>query len=149
MYTNGRIPESVFWIGVTILFLDYEYSLWRLPEGSSEREKVKHEVHLRSARRIQELCFKNGGIYIKLGQHISQLVCLLSTYQSMWWKKMGLQSLLYLTPSLMQEYLVPQEYVQIMREYMLNKCPVSPYDQVCEVFKKELGETPDKVYFLG
>lgn len=56
---------------------------------------------------------------------------------------------LYLTPSLMQEYLVPQEYVQIMREHMLNKCPVSPYNQVCEVVKRELGETPDKVDFLG
>jgi len=33
-----------------------------------------------------------------------------------------------------------------MRESMLNKCPVSSYDQVCEVFKKELGETPDKVF---
>lgn len=44
-----------------------------------------------------------------------------------------------------QEYLVPQEYVQTMRESMLNKCPVSSYDQVCEVFKQELGETPDKV----
>ncbi|XP_044460547.1 putative ABC1 protein At2g40090 [Mangifera indica] len=96
---------------------DYEYSLVGLPEGSSERAKVKHEVHLRSARKLQELCFRNGGIYIKLGQHIGQL-----------------------------EYLVPQEYVQIMRESMLNKCPVSSYDQVCEVFKKELGETPDKVF---
>lgn len=64
-------------------------------------------------------------------------------------KRMGLQSLIYLTSSLMQEYLVPQEYVQIMREYMLNRCPVSPYDQVCEVVKRELGETPDKVYFIG
>ncbi|KAJ0102767.1 hypothetical protein Patl1_06597 [Pistacia atlantica] len=94
---------------------DYEYSLFGLPEGSSERAQVKHEVHLRSARKLQELCFRNGGIYIKLGQHIGQL-----------------------------EYLVPQEYVQIMRESMLNKCPVSSYDQVCEVFKKELGETPDQ-----
>ncbi|KAJ0044389.1 hypothetical protein Pint_06489 [Pistacia integerrima] len=96
---------------------DYEYSLFGLPEGSSERAQVKHEVHLRSARKLQELCFRNGGIYIKLGQHIGQL-----------------------------EYLVPQEYVQIMRESMLNKCPVSSYDQVCEVFKKELGETPDQVF---
>lgn len=32
---------------------------------------------------------------------------------------------------------------------MLNKCPVSSYDQVCEVFKKELGETPDKVCIFG
>ncbi|XP_058007798.1 putative ABC1 protein At2g40090 [Hevea brasiliensis] len=96
---------------------DYEYSLWGLPEGSVERSKVKHEVHLRSAHKLQELCFKNGGMYIKLGQHIGQL-----------------------------EYLVPQEYVQTMRESMLNKCPVSSYDQVCEVFKQELGETPDKIF---
>jgi hypothetical protein len=31
---------------------------------------------------------------------------------------------------------------------MLNKCPVSSYDQVCQVFKKELGETPDKVCII-
>jgi hypothetical protein len=31
---------------------------------------------------------------------------------------------------------------------MLNRCPVSSYDQVCQVFKKELGETPDKVCFI-
>ncbi|XP_028803763.1 putative ABC1 protein At2g40090 isoform X2 [Neltuma alba] len=96
---------------------DYEYSLWGLPEGSNERSTVTHEVHLRSARKLQELCFKNGGIYIKLGQHLGQL-----------------------------EYLIPQEYVQTMRESMLNKCPVSSYDQVCQVFKKELGETPDTVF---
>ncbi|TYG65742.1 hypothetical protein ES288_D06G211300v1 [Gossypium darwinii] len=99
------------------IVFDYQYSLWGLPEGSNERAKIKHEVHLRSARKLQELCFRNGGIYIKLGQHIGQL-----------------------------EYLVPQEYVLTMRESMLNKCPVSSYDQVCEVFKKELGETPDKVF---
>lgn len=28
---------------------------------------------------------------------------------------------------------------------MLNRCPVSTYDQVCEVVKKELGGTPDEV----
>lgn len=31
---------------------------------------------------------------------------------------------------------------------MLNKCPVSSYEQVCNVFKKELGDTPDKVYII-
>ncbi|ONI24607.1 hypothetical protein PRUPE_2G249400 [Prunus persica] len=101
----------------TAIAFDYEYSLWGLPEGSSEREKTKHEVHLRSARKLQELCFSNGGIYIKLGQHLGQL-----------------------------EYLVPQEYVQTMRDSMLNKCPVSSYEQVCEVVKKELGDTPDKIF---
>ncbi|XP_057980529.1 putative ABC1 protein At2g40090 isoform X2 [Malania oleifera] len=100
----------------TIAF-DYEYSLLGLPEGSVERSRVKHEVHIRSAQKLQELCFRNGGIYIKLGQHIGQL-----------------------------EYLVPQEYVQTMRESMLNRCPVSSYDQVCEVFKKELGGLPDEIF---
>ncbi|KAJ4822898.1 hypothetical protein Tsubulata_035437 [Turnera subulata] len=99
------------------IVFDYEYSLWGIPENSEARAKVKHDVHLRSAQKLQELCFKNGGIYIKLGQHIGQL-----------------------------EYLVPQEYVQTMRESMLNKCPVSSYEQVCEVFKKELGETPEKIF---
>lgn len=28
---------------------------------------------------------------------------------------------------------------------MLNKCPVSSYDEVCELVKKELGGAPDKV----
>ena len=61
-------------------FVDYEYSLWGLPESSIERARVKHEVHTRSAQKLQELCFKNGGIYIKLGQHISQLVLFCSRF---------------------------------------------------------------------
>ncbi|XP_019239792.1 PREDICTED: putative ABC1 protein At2g40090 [Nicotiana attenuata] len=100
----------------TIAF-DYEYSLWGLPEGSAERAKVKHEVHMRGARRLEELCFRNGGIYIKLGQHLGQL-----------------------------EYLVPEEYVHIMRESMLNRCPHSSFDQVREVVKKELGGAPDEIF---
>lgn len=53
---------------------DYKYSLYGLEEGSAEREEAKHEAHVRCANRLQALCFKNGGIYIKLGQHIGQLV---------------------------------------------------------------------------
>ena len=64
------------------MLLDYEYSLRGLPEGSIEREIVKHEVHQRSAQKLQELCFKNGGIYIKLGQHLGQLVCFIFLYLS-------------------------------------------------------------------
>ncbi|GAB2216375.1 hypothetical protein Droror1_Dr00024148 [Drosera rotundifolia] len=115
----STVPVRLFRDTVTAatIVFDYEYSLWGLPEGSTERPSIKHEVHLRSANRLQELCFKNGGIYIKLGQHISQL-----------------------------EYLIPEEYVQTMRQSMLNKCPVSSYDQVCEVIKKELGGTPDEIF---
>ncbi|KAK6156128.1 hypothetical protein DH2020_010376 [Rehmannia glutinosa] len=116
---STAVPVRLFrdaFTAATIAF-DYEYSLWGLPEGSFERERTKREVHARSALRLQELCFKNGGIYIKLGQHISQL-----------------------------EYLVPDEYVQIMSQSMLNRCPVSSYDQVREVVKKELGGAPDDIF---
>ena len=40
---------------------------------------------------------------------------------------------------------MPEEYVKTMRESMLNRCPVSSYDQVCDVIKKELGGAPDEV----
>ncbi|GAA0178929.1 ATP-binding cassette [Lithospermum erythrorhizon] len=114
-----NVPIRLFRDGATAasIAFDYEYSLWGLAEDSAERLKVKREVHIRSASKLQELCFRNGGIYIKLGQHISQL-----------------------------EYLVPDEYVQIMRESMLNKCPVSSYDQVREVIKKELGGYPEEIF---
>ncbi|CAA6655150.1 unnamed protein product [Spirodela intermedia] len=82
-----------------------------------EHARAKHEVHLRGANRLQDLCFRNGGIYIKLGQHIAQL-----------------------------EYVLPQEYVQTMRASMLKCCPVSSYDQLCEVFSKELGKLPEEVF---
>eukprot|EP01018_Ginkgo_biloba_P033544 Gb_18758 [translate_table: standard] len=115
----GAVPLRLGRDAVTaaIIAFDYEYSLWGLPEGSTEKTRVKHEVHLRCANRLQELCFQNGGIYIKLGQHIGQL-----------------------------EYLIPQEYVQVMRSSMLNKCPVSSYSQVCDVFMKELGKLPHEVF---
>ncbi|KAL8192894.1 hypothetical protein R6Q57_027342 [Mikania cordata] len=113
------VPLRLFHLSVTAatIAFDYEYSLFGLREDSIERTRVKHEVHTRSARRLEELCFKNGGIYIKLGQHIGQL-----------------------------EYLVPQEYINTLRESMLNRCPTSSYDQVCQVVKKELGGPPKEIF---
>ncbi|KAI3793219.1 hypothetical protein L1987_35835 [Smallanthus sonchifolius] len=113
------VPVRLFRLSVTAatIAFDYQYSLLGLTEDSIERTRVKHEVHTRSARRLEELCFKNGGIYIKLGQHIGQL-----------------------------EYLVPQEYIKTLRESMLNRCPTSSYEQVCQVVKKELGGSPEQIF---
>ncbi|KAI3788507.1 hypothetical protein L2E82_01275 [Cichorium intybus] len=113
------VPVRLFRLSVTAatIAFDYEYSLFGLPEDGIERTRVKHEVHTRSARRLEELCLNNGGIYIKLGQHISQL-----------------------------EYLVPQEYINTLRESMLNRCPTSSYDQVCQVIKRELGGAPEEIF---
>ena len=39
-----------------------------------EREEAKRGCHQRGANRLLDVCFRNGGIYIKLGQHIGMLV---------------------------------------------------------------------------
>lgn len=78
---------------------DYALALRGL-EGE-EREEAKRRCHQRGANRLLEVCFKNGGIYIKLGQHIGML-----------------------------DHLLPSEYVLTMREHMLDRCPVSTYEQV-------------------
>ena len=51
---------------------DYKWSLRGL--SGPEREAALRAAHARSADRLQRLCFANGGVYIKLGQHIAQLV---------------------------------------------------------------------------
>jgi hypothetical protein len=51
---------------------DYGWSLRGL-DGAAYAEE-KSACHLRSARKLVDLAFKNGAIYIKAGQHIGQLV---------------------------------------------------------------------------
>lgn len=43
---------------------------------------------------------------------------------------------------------MPEEYVQTMRASMLKRCPVSSYEQVCRVFGKDMGESPETVSSL-
>ena len=51
---------------------DYSWTLRGL-EGEA-REEAKQGCHQRGAHRLLAVCFANGGIYIKLGQHIGMLV---------------------------------------------------------------------------
>nr|CAB3498961.1 unnamed protein product [Digitaria exilis] len=92
----AHLPPRLLRDSVTAatIALDYKWSLLGLEPGTPAWQSAKHKTHLRSANRLQELCFRNGGIYIKLGQHIAQL-----------------------------EYVVPEEYVKTMRESMLKRCP--------------------------
>jgi predicted unusual protein kinase regulating ubiquinone biosynthesis (AarF/ABC1/UbiB family) len=110
---------------------DYMSSLYGISEGSVEMENARHEVHLRNAERLKNLCFKNGGIYIKLGQHIGQLVKLIVTHSRDCYP--------------CQDYLVPREFVQTMRNSTLNKCPIQTFAQVRDVFLAELGLYPSEV----
>lgn len=41
---------------------------------------------------------------------------------------------------------MPEEYVQTMRASMLKRCPVSSYEEVRRVFRKDIGELPETVF---
>ena len=73
-------------------------------------------THNRAANRILKLCTANGGVFIKVGQHIASL-----------------------------EYLVPQEYCQVLK-VLHNRAPISPLADVKEVIEKDLGQSPDKLF---
>jgi hypothetical protein len=75
-----------------------------------------HNLHERNAQRLTIMCAQNGGLYIKLGQHLSML-----------------------------DYVVPAEYQQEL-SHLLNATPQSSWGDVCKVVKLELGQHPHKLF---
>lgn len=73
-------------------------------------------IHERNAHRLLELCRTNGGVYIKVGQHLANL-----------------------------DLLVPQEYIQTLSS-LFDNAPVSSYENVCHVVKQELGSLPGDLF---
>ncbi|KAJ3038025.1 putative aarF domain-containing protein kinase 1 [Rhizophlyctis rosea] len=91
--------------------IDYKWSLWRGPEeiGEEEYEKIKSECHARNAKRLLKLCETNGGIYLKLGQHIAAMV-----------------------------YLLPPEYTSAF-SILFDRCPKTPLEDIEELFRTDLN----------
>ncbi|KAJ0043275.1 hypothetical protein Pint_18275 [Pistacia integerrima] len=53
---------------------DYKYSLHGLSTASGDyRRKLSEVVHLRSAKRILQLCETNRGFYVKAGQFVAAM----------------------------------------------------------------------------
>ena len=67
-------------------------------------------MHLRSAQKLLKLCCKNGGVFIKVGQHVGSL-----------------------------DYLLPKEYVATLK-VLHDKAPESSKSQVLQVLKEEFGD---------
>lgn len=61
-----------FNLGVKIA-VDYKWNLWGLDDNSEEYNNNIKECHLRSANRLVDICIKNGGLYVKLGQGLSTM----------------------------------------------------------------------------
>jgi aarF domain-containing kinase len=108
-----RLGASAWTAAATLA--DYKYSLSGL--DGSKLEAVRSGCHQRGADRLVALCFRNGGVYIKLGQHIGML-----------------------------DHLLPAEYVLTMRRHLLDACPVCPWSSVRRTIMEDLGAAPETLF---
>ncbi len=69
------------------------------------------QVHVRSAERLRDVCSRNGGLFIKVGQHVGSM-----------------------------DYLLPQEYVQAFKVFH-SDAPQTPLHRMKQVIREELGQS--------
>ena len=72
--------------------------------------------HQRAANRLLDLCRRNGGVYIKIGQHLANL-----------------------------DYLLPDEYIATLSS-LFDDTPQTSYENVAAVIAEELGAPPDALF---
>lgn len=108
----GRAALAVAKIGV-----DYKRTLYTGEVIDKDAyEKAKCECHLRSAQELLKLCCANGGVFIKVGQHIGAL-----------------------------DYLLPEEYVNTMK-VLHSRAPEMPLEDIYSVLNQELGQDPTELF---
>ncbi|XP_054715249.1 aarF domain-containing protein kinase 1-like [Uloborus diversus] len=119
--TIGALRFGRAAITVGKIAVDYKLTLKGLDVDTENYEKLKSEVivvlvHFRSAKKLLDLCCKNGGAFIKVGQHIGAL-----------------------------NYLLPYEYVSTLK-ILHNKAPKADIDDVLHVIREDLGDEAAKVF---
>ncbi|GKT45038.1 ABC1 family protein MCP2 [Colletotrichum spaethianum] len=79
-------------------------------EDPELQSKILKDCHQRCADRTLKVLEKNGGIFIKLGQHLSAM-----------------------------NYLLPQEWTNTFIP-LQDKCPVSSFESIEDMFRKDIGK---------
>ena len=74
------------------------------------------QVHLRSAERLYDVCCHNGGIFIKVGQHLGAL-----------------------------DYLLPKEYTKTFKRFH-NNAPEMSLDTLKTVLQEDLGKKAEDIF---
>jgi len=94
----------------------YKYNMYNVSEDSEGYTEYCSAVHTGAAETLCELCRKNGGIFIKIGQHIGAL-----------------------------DLLLPKEYVDVFK-ILHSEAPSSSLDSVHAVLESELGQPVHKIF---
>ncbi|KAI8629857.1 ABC1-domain-containing protein [Xylariaceae sp. FL1651] len=103
----GRVAATL-----ALCINDYRTSLNQREkvDDPAEQETILKQCHKRCAVRTLKVLEKNGGIFIKLGQHLSAMT-----------------------------YLLPYEWTNTFIP-LQDKCPVSSYESIEEMFRRDTGE---------
>jgi len=67
---------SILGYAVVLDAIDYKRVLSHSYISKEEEQKALSDCHLRSAQRVLQALLRNGGIFVKLGQHVSSLAVL-------------------------------------------------------------------------
>ncbi|KAI1812644.1 ABC1-domain-containing protein [Poronia punctata] len=104
---TGRVAATL-----AVCINDYRTSLNQREkvEDPSEQDTILKQCHKRCAERTLKVLEKNGGIFIKLGQHLSAMT-----------------------------YLLPFEWTSTFVP-LQDKCPVSSYESIEDMFRRDTGE---------
>ncbi|PVU93401.1 hypothetical protein BB559_003299 [Furculomyces boomerangus] len=86
------------------------------PEEQLRRLNIRSRTHRKCAETVRECMLKNGGVYIKFGQHLSAM-----------------------------SYILPVEWTQTMIP-LQDKCTKSSMESLNQVFKQDLGEEIDDMF---
>ena len=81
-----------------------------------EGVSTKSRLHKKAAGRLLELCRENGGVYIKVGQHLANL-----------------------------DYLIPEEYIEVLSS-LFDEAPQSEISDVIGVIEEELKGKVDLLF---
>ncbi|KAK6076766.1 ABC1 family protein [Seiridium cupressi] len=103
----GRVASALY-----INISDYRTTLSKREkiEDAEESDKLLRKCHKRCAERTLKVLEKNGGIFIKLGQHLSAM-----------------------------SYLLPEEWTETFIP-LQDKCPVSSFASIEQMYRNDTGE---------
>lgn len=120
-YRDNVVNSSALRFGraastVVSVFIDYKWSLSGLDSTSEEYKKSKSQCHLRCAVRFRDLCTSNGGVFMKVGQHIGSL-----------------------------DFLFPKEYTETLKCFQYN-APESPIEDIKYVIESDTSKSMGELF---
>lgn len=103
-------------VAVTTGLIAYDYKKLIKNKKLNDDLDAWSNVHTRSASKLLHMCTRNGGVYIKVGQHIATL-----------------------------RYLIPNEYCDVL-QVLHSKAPVSSIGDVKQILKEDLKRPLEELF---